>query len=292
MLKSMTAYGSAESLKDNFEFIVELRSVNYRYRDIIVRLPQSLQIFEEKVRAIVSSTVKRGRIEVSIQIKNNGDEGVQFELNRPLVKAYIKVFKELNEELECNQHIDPCFFSQLKDIIITKQDSMDIEYIWPDLEEVVNKAVRSMESMRINEGRALEKDCLERLNRIKEYIDEIRTRTMVIVESYRDKLIQKINKLIKPIEINEDRVLQEVALMADRSDITEELVRVESHLEQFRNFMNHDDVIGRKLDFLLQEINREVNTMGSKAADSFVSQHAVEIKSELEKLREQIQNVE
>ncbi len=288
----MTAYGSAESLKDNFEFIVELRSVNYRYRDIIVRLPQSLQIFEEKVRAIVSSTVKRGRIEVSIQIKNNGDEGVQFELNRPLVKAYIKVFKELNEELECNQHIDPCFFSQLKDIIITKQDSMDIEYIWPDLEEVVNKAVRSMESMRINEGRALEKDCLERLNRIKEYIDEIRTRTMVIVESYRDKLIQKINKLIKPIEINEDRVLQEVALMADRSDITEELVRVESHLEQFRNFMNHDDVIGRKLDFLLQEINREVNTMGSKAADSFVSQHAVEIKSELEKLREQIQNVE
>ncbi|MGM0382893.1 MAG: YicC/YloC family endoribonuclease [Thermodesulfobacteriota bacterium] len=292
MLKSMTAYGSAESLKDNFEFIVELRSVNYRYRDIIVRLPQSLQIFEEKIRAIVSSTVKRGRIEVSIQIKNNGDEGVQFELNRPLVKAYIKVFKELNEELECNQHIDPCFFSQLKDIIITKQDSMDIEYIWSDLEEVVNKAVRSMESMRINEGRALEKDCLERLNRIKEYIDEIRTRTMVIVESYRDKLIQKINKLIKPIEVNEDRVLQEVALMADRSDITEELVRVESHLEQFRNFMNHDDVIGRKLDFLLQEINREVNTMGSKAADSFVSQHAVEIKSELEKLREQIQNVE
>jgi uncharacterized protein (TIGR00255 family) len=292
MLKSMTAYGSAESLKDNFEFIVELRSVNYRYRDIILRLPQSLQIFEEKVRAIVSSTVKRGRIEVSIQIKSNGDEGVQFELNRPLVKAYRKVFKELNEELECNQHIDPCFFSQLKDIIITKQDSMDIEYIWPDLEEVVNKAVRSMESMRINEGRALEKDCLERLNRIKEYIDEIRTRTMVIVESYRDKLIQKINKLIKPIEINEDRVLQEVALMADRSDITEELVRVESHLEQFRNFMNHDDVIGRKLDFLLQEINREVNTMGSKAADSFVSQHAVEIKSELEKLREQIQNVE
>ncbi|MFO8165392.1 MAG: YicC/YloC family endoribonuclease [Desulfatiglandales bacterium] len=288
----MTAYGSAESLKDNFEFIVELRSVNYRYRDIIVRLPQSLQIFEEKIRAIVSSTVKRGRIEVSIQIKNNGDEGVQFELNRPLVKAYIKVFKELNEELECNQHIDPCFFSQLKDIIITKQDSMDIEYIWSDLEEVVNKAVRSMESMRINEGRALEKDCLERLNRIKEYIDEIRTRTMVIVESYRDKLIQKINKLIKPIEVNEDRVLQEVALMADRSDITEELVRVESHLEQFRNFMNHDDVIGRKLDFLLQEINREVNTMGSKAADSFVSQHAVEIKSELEKLREQIQNVE
>jgi uncharacterized protein (TIGR00255 family) len=217
---------------------------------------------------------------------------LKLELNRPLVKAYIQVFKELNEELECKQRIDPSFFCQLKDIIITKQDSIDIENVWPDLEDVINKAVHSMESMRINEGRALEKDFLERLNRITRYIDEIRTRTTVIVESYRDKLRQRINKLIKHIEINEDRLIQEVALIADRSDITEELIRVESHLEQFRNFINQDDVIGRRLDFLLQEINREVNTMGSKAADSLVSQLAVEIKAELEKLREQIQNVE
>jgi uncharacterized protein (TIGR00255 family) len=292
MLKSMTAYGSAESLKDSLEFIVEIRSGNYRYREIVLKLPQSLQPFEEKVRSIVSSTVKRGRIEVSIQIKDNGNRGLKLELNRPLVKAYIQVFKELNEELECKQRIDPSFFSQLKDIIITKQDSIDIENVWPDLEDVINKAVRSMESMRINEGRALEKDFLERLNRITRYIDEIRARTTVIVESYRDKLRQRINKLIKNIEINEDRLIQEVALIADRSDITEELIRVESHLEQFRNFINQDDVIGRRLDFLLQEINREVNTMGSKAADSLVSQLAVEIKAELEKLREQIQNVE
>jgi len=292
MIKSMTAYGSAESLKDTLEFVVEIRSGNYRYREIVLRLPQSLQPFEEKIRSVVSSTVKRGRIEVSIQIKDNGNKGLKLELNRPLVKAYIQVFKELNEELECKQRIDPSFFSQLKDIIITKMDSIDIENVWPDLEDVINKAMRSMESMRINEGRALEKDFLERLNRITRYIDEIRSRTMVIVESYRDKLRQKINKLIEPIEINEDRIIQEVALMADRSDITEEIIRIESHLEQFRNFINQDDVIGRRLDFLLQEINREVNTMGSKAADSLVSQLAVEIKAELEKLREQIQNVE
>jgi len=292
MIKSMTAYGSAESLKDSLEFIVEIRSGNYRYREIVLRLPQSLQPFEEKVRSVVSSTIKRGRIEVSIQIKDNGNKGLKLELNRPLVKAYIQVFKELNEELECKQDIDPSFFFQLKDIIITKQDSIDIENVWPDLENVINEALRSMESMRINEGRALEKDFLERLNRITRYIDEIRSRTMVIVESYRDKLMQRINKLIKAIEINEDRIIQEVALMADKADITEELIRVESHLEQFRNFINQDDVIGRRLDFLLQEINREVNTMGSKAADSLVSQLAVEIKAELEKLREQIQNVE
>lgn len=292
MLKSMTAYGSAESLKDNLEFIVEIRSGNYRYREIVLRLPQSLQPFEEKVRSVVSSTVKRGRIEISIQIKDNGDKDLKLELNRPLVKAYINVFNELNEEFGCKQSIDLSFLSQLKDVIITKQDSIDLETVWPNLEVVINKALLSMESMRINEGRALEKDFLKRLDRIKGYIDEIRSRTKVIIESYRDKLRQKINKLIKPIEINEDRLMQEVALIADRSDITEELIRVESHLEQFRNFMDQDDVIGRRLDFLLQEINREVNTMGSKAADSLVSQLAVEIKAELEKLREQIQNVE
>jgi len=292
MIKSMTAYGSAESLKDNLEFIVEIRSGNYRYREIVLRIPQSLQPFEEKVRSVVSSTVKRGRIEISIQIKDNGDKGLKLELNRPLVKAYINAFNELNEELGGKQPLDLSFFSQLKDVIITKQDSIDLETVWPDLEAVINKALDSMESMRINEGRVLEKDFLERLNRIKRYINEIRNRTNEIIESYREKLRQKIIKLIKPIEINEDRLIQEVALMADRSDITEELVRVESHLEQFRNFMNQDDVIGRRLDFLLQEINREVNTMGSKAADSVVSQLAVEIKAELEKLREQIQNVE
>jgi uncharacterized protein (TIGR00255 family) len=292
MLKSMTAYGSAESIKDNFEFIVEVRSGNYRYREIVLRLPQSLQPFEEKVRSIVSSAVKRGRIEVSIQMKDNSNKGLKLELNRPLVKAYIQVFKELNEALDCKTPIDPSFLSQLKDIIITKQDSIDLENVWPYLDDVINKAVSSMEFMRINEGRALEKDFLERLNTIAKYIDKIKSRTMIIVENYRNKLRQRINKLIKPIEINEDRLMQEVALMADRSDITEELIRVESHLEQFQNFINQDDVIGRKLDFLLQEINREVNTMGSKAADSLVSQLAVEIKAELEKLREQIQNVE
>lgn len=292
MLKSMTAYGSAESLKDNLEFIVEIRSGNYRYREIVLRLPQSLQPFEEKVRSIVSSRLKRGRIEISIQIKDNGDKGLKLELNRPLVKAYINIFNDLNEELGGKQLLDTSFFSQLKDIIITKQDSIDFEKVWPHLEDVINKALLSLETMRINEGSALEKDFLKRLNRIKRYIDEISSRTKVIIEGYRDKLRQKIHKLIKPIEINEDRLIQEVAFMAERSDITEELIRIESHLEQFRNFMNQDDVIGRRLDFLLQEMNREVNTMGSKAMDSLVSQRAVEIKAELEKLREQIQNVE
>jgi uncharacterized protein (TIGR00255 family) len=292
MLKSMTAYGRAESSQGTMEFIAELRSGNSRYREIIPRIPQSLQQFEDRIRSIISSRLKRGRIEISILIKDNDDKGLSLELNRPLIKAYINIFNELNKELGCKQPIDLSFFSQLKDAIIIKQDSVDLEEIWPGLKDVIDSAAVALDTMRINEGKALERDFLERLDSIARYIDEIRDRANVIVQGYSDMLRERIYKLIKDIEINEDRLMQEVAFMAERSDITEELIRIESHLEQFRNYMNQDDVIGRRLDFLLQEINREVNTIGSKAGDSLISQRAVEIKAELEKLREQIQNVE
>ena len=292
MLRSMTGYGRAESLKGTVEFIVEIRSGNNRYREIILRLPQGLQQLEDRIRSLVSLSLKRGRIEMSIQIKDNSDKGLNLELNRPLVKAYVNVFNELNKELGCQQSIDLSFFYQLKDTIIVKQDSVDLEKIWPDLKDVVDKALLSLDAMRINEGTALEKDFLERLNRIGRHINEIINRAKVTVEDYRNKLRQRIQELIESIEINEDRLMQEVAFMSERSDITEELIRVESHLGQFKKYMAQDDVIGRRLDFLLQELNREVNTIGSKAADSFISQIVVEIKAELEKLREQIQNVE
>jgi uncharacterized protein (TIGR00255 family) len=288
----MTAYGRAESLKGTMEFIAEIRSGNSRYREIIPRIPQSLQLLEDRIRSIVSSRLKRGRIEISIQIKDNGDKGLKLELNRPLVKAYVDIFNELNKELGCKQPLDLSFFSQLKDAIIVRQNSIDLEEIWLVLKDVIDKAILSLDTMRINEGKALEKDFLERLNRIRIYINEIRDRAKVTVESYRDNLRQRIQKLIKRIEIDEDRLTQEVAFMAERSDITEELIRIESHVDQFRKYLNLDDVVGRRLDFLVQEINREVNTIGSKASDSIISQLAVEIKAELEKLREQIQNVE
>lgn len=292
MLKSMTGYGRAESLKGPLEFIAEIRSGNNRYREIILRLPQVLQPLEDRIRSIVSSRLKRGRIEISIQIKDNGDKGLNLELNRPLVKAYVNVFNELNKELGCQQSIDLSFFSQFKDAIIVKQDSVDFEKIWPDLRDVMDKALLSLDTMRANEGKAIEKDFLERLNKIGRHINEIRNRAKVTVEGYRNKLRQRIQELIESIEIKEDRLIQEVAFMAERSDITEELIRIKSHLKQFRSYMNKDDTIGRRLDFLLQEINREVNTIASKSADSIISQIAVEIKAELEKLREQIQNVE
>ena len=292
MLKSMTGYGRAESSKGTLEFSVEVRSGNNRYRDIILRLPQGLQPSEDRIRSIVTSRIKRGRIEVSIQMKDNENRGLKLELNRPLIRAYASIFNELNEELGCKQPLDLSFFSQLKDAIVLKQESADLERIWPDLKDVIEEALLSLETMRVDEGKALEKDFSLRLDSVKGRIEEIRNRAKVTVEEYRDKLRQRIKNLIKDPDMIEDRLMQEVAFIADRSDITEELIRVESHLDQFRGYMNQDDVIGRRLDFLVQEINREVNTMAAKAADSSVSQLVVEIKAELERLREQIQNVE
>lgn len=292
MLKSMTAFGRAEFSKENLEILVEIKSGNNRYREIILRLPQGLQSFEDVIRPIFLSSPRRGRIDISIQMKDNGNKGLNLELNKPLVRAYANIFAELNKELGCKHPVDLSFFSQQKDIIIAKQDSIDFEKIWPDLKDVIDRALVSFDNMRINEGKALEKDFLKRLNKIEIYINQISDRAKVTVESYADKLKQKIDKLTKHVQINEDRLVQEIAFMAERSDITEELIRVESHLKQFRDYMSQNDVVGRRLDFLLQEINREVNTIGSKAADSSISQVAVEIKAELEKLREQIQNVE
>jgi uncharacterized protein (TIGR00255 family) len=292
MLKSMTAYGRSEAVKGNTEFIAEMKSVNSRYREIFLKLPQGLQSLEDRIKSMISSVLRRGRIEVSVQTKNNGENTLRLELNRPLIKAYISIFDELKKELGTEEPIHPSLFAQLRDAILFKQDDVDMEKLWPDLKEVINEALLSLETMRVNEGKVLEKDFKARLSKIEGYINEIENQRGKTVEKYLDNLRKKIRKLIDDIEITEDRLMQEAAFLAERSDITEELVRTRSHLAQFRSYMKQDDVIGRRLEFLLQEMHREVNTIGAKAGDSFISQRTVEIKAELEKLREQVQNVE
>ena len=292
MLKSMTAYGRSEAVKGNTEFIAEMKSVNSRYREIFLKLPQGLQPLEDRIRSMISSVLRRGRVEVSVQTKNNGENTLRLELNRPLIKAYISIFDELKKELGTEEPIHPSLFAQLRDAILFKQDDVDMEKLWLDLKEVINEALLSLETMRVNEGKVLEEDFKARLSKIEGYINEIENQRGKTGEKYLDNLRKKIRKLIRDIEITEDRLMQEAAFLAERSDITEELVRTRSHLAQFRSYMKQDDVIGRRLEFLLQEMHREVNTIGSKAGDSFISQRTVEIKAELEKLREQVQNVE
>jgi uncharacterized protein (TIGR00255 family) len=292
MLKSMTAYGRAESTRLDLEYTVEIRSVNHRYREIALKLPQNLLPFEDIVRSLASERVKRGRVDISVQLKGNGEKKVMLELNLPVVKAYKDIFNALKQELGSEQPLDLSLFSQIKDAIIIRQNGVDLERIEPDLRLVMDEAFDSWEEMRVNEGKAIERDFLERLDRIRGYVDDIHQRAEQASTWYRDKLIQRINKWGELTEINEDRLMQEVAFMAEKADITEELIRIESHLDQFKKYMAQDETVGRRLDFLLQEINREVNTIGSKAADSLISHLVVEIKAELEKLREQTQNVE
>ncbi|MBN1849991.1 MAG: YicC family protein [Deltaproteobacteria bacterium] len=293
MIKSMTAYGRGDYSDNDRAFTVEIKSLNNRFKDIVLRFPNALQAMEDEIRSIIASRIQRGRIEVSIKferIEKNADYGL--ELNLPLIRSHVRIFRQLNEELGLDEKIRPEYLLQVKDAILYKPVEEDLDALKPGLQKALNQALDSLEEMRIIEGQAIEKDFLKRLNLIQGYLDQIEKRSPLVVEEYRTKLRDKINTLTQEIQIDETRLAQEVTIFASRCDITEEIVRTKSHLKQFRDYMSLDDSIGRRLDFLIQEMNREVNTMSSKASDSSISINSVEIKSELEKLREQTQNVE
>jgi len=289
----MTAYGRGEYDSGDTRFIVEIKSVNNRYRDVIIRIPKTFQIIEDEIKSHVSSRIRRGRVEVFVQIeKGGGKTEYDLELNLPLVRSYLRIFSQLNYEFGLDENIRPEYLSQMKDVILVKPEEADIDDIRQGLKEVLSLALDSHDVMRTQEGRAIEEDFNKRLDLIGKYLNQIEDKASLVVEGYAKRLRDKISKISEDIEMDENRVTQEVAIFAERCDITEEIVRTKSHLKQFRHYMSMDDAIGRRLDFLMQEIHREVNTISAKANDSSISTNAVEIKAELEKLREQVQNVE
>jgi len=289
----MTAYGRGEHREGDTIFTAELKSLNNRYRDVILRIPKNFQTLEDEIRSQIASKVRRGRVEVSIQMEKNATEGeYDLELNVPLVRSLVQIFEELNEQFGLDRKITPETLCQMRDVILYKPHDMDIDAARPALQEVIRLALDSLDKMRRVEGQAIEKDFVKRLKLIKTYLDEIEERAPTMVEAYQKRLKEKINNLSQDMVLDESRLMQEVAIFADRCDITEEIVRLRSHLKQFQNYMSMDDSVGRRLDFLIQEINREVNTISSKSSDSSISAKVVEVKGELEKLREQVQNVE
>ena len=289
----MTAYGRGEYELGDSIFVAEIRSFNHRYRDIVLRVPKNFQVLEKDLKSIISSRINRGRIEVSIQAENNGEESqYELELNEPLVGSYVKIFNELSEQFGIEQKIQPESFCQMRDVILVKPQVFDVEKVKPGFQEVVKQALDDLDVMRIKEGEAIEVDFLKRLDMVENLVDEVDKRRPYLVEEYRGKLRRKINSILEDMTVDEGRLAQEVALFADRSAITEEIVRIRSHLKQIREYLCENDSIGRRLDFLIQEINREVNTIGSKASDALISKAVVEMKSELEKIREQVQNIE
>jgi len=289
----MTAYGKGDFLQNGKRFLVEIKSLNNRYRDVILRIPRNLQGFEKDLRSLIDKKIRRGRIEVSFQIESSHEAPpYALELNLPLVDAYLKIFDQLSDHSGLKQDIKMETLIQMNDVVNIKTDMDDEEEMGKGLYMTLSRGLDSLMEMRQTEGAAIEIDLKKRLERIEGFVGDVRGRTSEIVEAYQVRLTENVAKLCQGVSVDADRIAQEVAIFAERADITEELVRMGSHLEQFKTYLKMDDVVGRRLDFLIQEMNREVNTLGSKASDGFVSRTVVEIKAELEKLREQIQNVE
>jgi len=293
LIKSMTAYGRGEVHLGDTRFIAEARSLNNRHLDIILRIPRSYQVLEKELKDTISSKIKRGRIEVSVQIGNNGEESpYSLELNEPLVDSYIKISHQLSEHFGLDKEIQVDTLLQMKDVLLFRPEAVDMDKLRPGFHHAVAQALDSLDMMRVKEGEAIEADFTKRLNLLEAYTNEVDRRTPILAEEYRKRLKDRIDHIIGDVALDESRLAQEVALFAERSDITEEIVRARSHLKQFREYLSMDDVLGRRLDFLIQEINREVNTLSSKASDALISKVVVEMKAELEKLREQVQNIE
>jgi len=293
LIKSMTAFGRGEYQQGDTRFFVEVRSLNNRHRDIILRIPKNHQPLEEGLRTIVSSRIRRGRVEVSFQIERGREESpYDVELNLPLAESYLKVFRQLAALSGIAEEIRLESLLQLKDVILIKPETGDMEELQEGLHRVLTMSLDSLDEMRIKEGGAIENDFIKRLKRLDSYVGKVQVRAPELIETYRKRLTDKIGNMLQEMEIDQIRLAQEVAFLVERSDITEEIVRIKSHLKQFREYLSLGDAVGRRLDFLIQEINREVNTLGVKGSDTIISMTVVEMKAELEKLREQVQNVE
>ncbi len=290
MLRSMTGYGKGAASGDNFSVIVDLRSVNNRNLDIHWRAPQDLAPLEIALKKQVQSAISRGRVDVTINFTQAGN--VAYELNRPLIQGYLEALKTMREEFGLAGDADLATIARLPNVLITPMSSSLSDDVMQGIDEAMTQALTALVAMRAVEGHELQKELLSRIDRIESHVIAIESGSSGVVDQYRDRLRKKITELLDRNYVDETRLAQEVAYLAERSDISEEIARLKSHLTQLRELLSGDGEIGKKLDFLLQETNREANTVLSKSAELSICDAAIEIKTEVEKLREQAQNVE
>ena len=293
MLKSMTAYSKSEKAQEKLTVLIEIRSYNSRYLDISLRIPHGYLTLEEKIKTLIAGKVARGRIEVNLQVRDDSGEAYAFEINTPKARAYYDSLVQLKDKFNINSKISIDLLVSGGGIIKPAEVDFDMEACWPVFEDCINEAIDNLIAMRKREGDFLEADIVVRLDGIEKSVDQIQKESSDLLSHYQQRLRDRIAALTKGIaEIDPGRIAQEAAFLADRSDISEEVVRAASHITQFRTIMNSEEPAGRKLNFLMQELNREFNTMGSKTDNTNVSHIIVEVKSDLEKIREQLQNVE
>jgi len=292
MLQSMTGYGRAEYTHGDVKAVVEVRSVNHRYLDIALRMGRSLYGLEKDIRAEVSAAVARGKVDVSIQLESDGERDLGLRLNTRQAARIAALLRDLGIAAGCAPEPDMASLLVFKDLLFEQgENESDPDTSWSAIKPALSGAMQAMRAMQAAEGAETARDMRERLVTIQTCVEKIEAAAPHLLRQRQGTLREKIKTLCEGIIVDEGRISQEIALLADRSDITEELVRLKSHIKQFQQWLDAEGAIGRKLDFLMQEMNREINTIGSKISDSAVALQVVEVKNELEKIREQIQNI-
>ncbi len=292
MVKSMTGYGRCLETVNGREYTVEVRSVNNRYLDCSVKLPRTLSFAEETVKQAVKGTISRGKVDVFITVRAEGAADVQISLNEAMVAGYLAAMKQMAEKYEIQDDISVSLISRMPEVFTVEKPQVDEDQLRADLMGVVEKALESYDAMRTTEGKALENDLRSRGQTILNLVSQVEAGNAQTVIDYRTRLENKLREVLANTAIDESRILTEAAIFADKVAVDEETVRLRSHLEQMNTMLTAGGAIGRKLDFLLQEMNREANTIGSKCTDVRLARIVVDIKAELEKIREQTQNIE
>ncbi len=292
MICSMTGYGTASGESGKLAVTVELKSVNNRFLDASVRLPRLYSFAEEPLKNLVQQRLERGKVDVFVNIDASRDDSVVIRLNEPVLKAYQAAFAEMKEQYRINDDAGIAAYSRLPDLFIVEKKQVDAEAFTADLLRVAGEALDVICSMRAKEGQRLAGDIGSKLNELEEMRQFVSRRSPESVREYRERLLNKMREVLESSDIDESRILTEAALFADKVAVDEELVRLDSHIRQFSDLLASGGVVGRKLDFLIQEMNREVNTIGSKCTDLDITKTVLEMKSCIEKIREQAQNIE
>ncbi len=292
MIKSMTGYGRAIQLVDGMNITVEIKSVNHRYFEFSSKLPRSYGFLDEKLKSFFMGKLTRGKMECYVSIETVEEPDTLISVNHPLVKGYLDAYKELADTYGLENNIKVSDIARVSDVFSIRKQAADEDKIWAAVSVVAQEALDGFIAMREREGERLKADVLSRLATIIECVEYVEERSPETVKEYNEKLLSRLRELLEETHIDEQRILTEAAIFADKVAVAEETVRLRSHISQLTSFLDSSEAVGKKMDFLVQELNREANTIGSKAQDVEIARRVVSIKAEIEKIREQIQNIE
>ncbi len=292
MIKSMTGFGRGHEILNGRDITVEIRAVNHRYYEFSCRIPRSMGFIEEKLKSLLNGKISRGKVEVSVLVSNTDAPDEKVSINREVVRDYITALRSVQEELSLNDDLSLSHIMRIPDAFTVVKEETDEEQLWGDIKTVAEQALGKFIAMREAEGERMKADLLARLDTIEGWVGVVEERSPIIVEEYRKKLFDRMTEVLNGANVDESRILLEAGIFSEKTAVDEETVRLRSHIAQFRTMLCGEEPVGRKLDFLVQEMNRETNTIGSKVQDIEVTRLVVDQKSEIEKIREQIQNIE